>query len=110
MFLLDSGKRRTLCVPFQQIQRAMRGSEDVAQVRAFCRRSFLFAFALGVEQLLPAVGKGPAQTAGRAHHEQLSHAPIASAGRSSKLLCAAHLTADNTFGPYAIVPEVVDEI
>jgi hypothetical protein len=54
------GKRLTLGVPFQQIQRAMSGDEDVAQVRAFCRRASLFAFTLWVEQLLPAVGEGPA--------------------------------------------------
>lgn len=80
LFPLAPGKRRALGVPFQRIQRAMRGGEDVAQVRAFCRRACLFASALGVEQLLPAVDEGPAQAADRAHHEQLSHAPIASAG------------------------------
>jgi hypothetical protein len=56
VFPIAPGKRRTLCVPFQQIQRAMRGGEDVAQVRAFCRRACLFASAVRVEQFLPAVG------------------------------------------------------
>jgi len=73
--ILDRSRHLALRVPFQQIQRSMCGSENVAQVRAPCRCTSLLAFALRIEQLLPAVGEGPAQAAGRAHHKQLGHHP-----------------------------------